>query len=69
VHYGDREGEEGMKKEIWIFLFIMGLLLFSWPLITIFRTSLASYLFLVWGLFIVLLFLASTFSERRDGGR
>jgi|OpeIllAssembly_1097287.scaffolds.fasta_scaffold598709_2 hypothetical protein len=58
-----------MKQDIWIFLFIMGLLLFSWPLITIFRGNLSSYLFIVWGLFIVLLFLASTFSDRRDGGR
>ena len=58
-----------MKKDLWLFLFVLGLLLFSWPLMKIFQADLSVYLFLVWGLFIVLLFLASTFSERRDGGR
>jgi hypothetical protein len=58
-----------MKQDILIFLFVIGLLLFTWPLISIFQSGLSVYLFIVWGLFIVMLFLAATFSDRRDGGR
>jgi hypothetical protein len=41
------------SKELWIFLFLTGLLLFNWPLLFIFRVSLPYYLFCVWGLFIL----------------
>lgn len=58
-----------MKQDIWVFLFFIGLLFFSWPLITIFHDHLSIYLFTAWGLFIAFLFLAAVFSERRDGGR
>jgi hypothetical protein len=58
-----------VKREIWIFLFVMGVLLFSWPFITIFEANLSTYLFSVWGIFIALVFLASHFSERGDGGK
>jgi hypothetical protein len=58
-----------MKREIWISLFLMGVLLFNWPFITIFEASLSTYLFSVWGIFIALMFLASHFSERGDGDK
>ncbi len=57
-----------MRRDIWIFLFSIGLLLFNWPLLSIFKYSMATYLFVIWLLFIVLIFVASIFSEREDGG-
>jgi len=57
-----------MKREIWVFLFCLGILLFCGPFLNIFRDSLTYYLFIIWFTFIGLIFLASTFSERDDGG-
>jgi hypothetical protein len=57
-----------MRRDIWIFLFFVGLLLFSWPLMSIFGYGLATYLFVSWLLFIILIFIASKVSEREDGG-
>lgn len=55
------------KKEIWFFLFMIGLLLFSWPFMSIFKDRLIPYLFAAWLLFISIIGITSTFSER-DGG-
>lgn len=57
-----------MKRDIWIALFFLGLLLFGWPFLSIFRANLPYYLFSVWILFIGLIFFASRASERDDGG-
>ncbi len=57
-----------MRRDIWIFLFSIGLLLFNWPLLSIFKYSMATYLFVIWLLFIILILVASIFSEREDGG-
>ncbi len=57
-----------MKRDIWIFLFILGLLLFGWPLLTIFRDHLASYLFAAWAGFIMLVYLATVYDGRGNGG-
>jgi hypothetical protein len=57
-----------MKRDIWIALFLLGLLLFGWPLLYIFHDSLVYYLFTTWFIFIALIFLASRSSEREDGG-
>jgi hypothetical protein len=57
-----------MKRDIWIALFLLGLLLFGWPLLNIFHDSLVYYLFTTWFIFIVLIFLASRSSEREEGG-
>ena len=59
---------EGMKRDIWVFLFGLGVLLFGVPFLTIFRNSLAYYLFIIWFVFIALIFLASNYSKRDDGG-
>ena len=56
-----------MKRDIWILLFVIGLLFFSWPIMSIFKGSLATSLFIIWFVFIGLIFLAH-FSERDDGG-
>ncbi len=57
-----------MKKDISIFLFILGLLLFSWPFINIFHDKLAAYLFAAWILFIGLIFAATLLGDRDSGG-
>ncbi len=57
-----------MKRDIWIVLFILGLLLFCWPFLTIFRDHLAAYLFLAWAGFIVLIYLATVYEGRHNGG-
>jgi hypothetical protein len=56
-----------MKREIWIFLFALGALFFSWPIMSIFRENLVIALFVIWIVFILLIFLASIYSGREDG--
>lgn len=60
--------DEAMKRDIWGFLFCLGLVLFCGPFLNIFHNSLAYYLFIIWFVFIALTFLAVTFSERDNGG-
>jgi positive regulator of sigma E activity len=57
-----------MKRDILVFLFFIGFLLFNWPSLAIFEHDLATYLFVVWFLYIGFIFLASFRSEREDGG-
>ncbi len=57
-----------MKRDIWVFLFCIGILLFCGPFLNIFRNSLTYYLFIIWIVFIGLIFLASARAEREDGG-
>jgi hypothetical protein len=59
----------GMKRDIWVFLFGLGVLLFNGPFLIIFHDSLTYYLFIIWFVFIGLIFLASNYSKREDGGR
>ena len=56
-----------MRRDIWIFLIVIGILFFSWPIMSIFRDSLTIYLFVIWFIFIALIFVISLFSEREDG--
>jgi len=56
-----------VRGDIWIFLIVIGILLFSWPIMSIFRDSLTTYLFVLWIVFIALIFVLSLFSEREDG--
>jgi hypothetical protein len=58
-----------MKRDIWIFLFVIGLLFFSWPIMSIFKHSLATSLFIIWLIFIVFIFIIALFPEREDGGK
>lgn len=57
-----------MKRDIWVALFFLGLLLFGWPFLSIFHHILPYYLFAIWLAFIGLLYLASRSSDRQDGG-
>jgi hypothetical protein len=57
-----------MRKDVWFFLFFLGVLLFGWPIMSIFRHGLATYLFVIWLLFIALILVAVRFPDREDGG-
>jgi hypothetical protein len=63
-----REGEgcKIMRRDIWIFLFVLGLMFFSWPLMSIFKGSLIPYLFISWLVFIALICITAIFSERDE---
>ena len=52
--------------ERWIFLFVLGLLVFNWPFLTIFEGSHPVILFACWGGFIAVIIL---FSLSRNRGR
>jgi hypothetical protein len=54
-----------MSRDIWIFLFALGILLFNWPLMSIFRYGISKYLFLAWFIFIALIFIATL--NKRNG--
>ncbi len=45
------------SKEFWFFLFFIGFLLFDWPFLDIFNMMLPEYFLVVWGLFIVTIYL------------
>jgi hypothetical protein len=53
-------------KEIWPFVSILGLVIFNWPLLEIFREEIAYYLFLLWAVFIILL---AFITRRGDAGK
>ncbi|HUI67472.1 MAG TPA: hypothetical protein VL087_04635 [Nitrospirota bacterium] len=57
-----------MSRDIWIFLFLLGFLFFSWPIMSIFKDNLVISLFIIWIVFIILIFLTSIFSGSEDGG-
>ncbi len=54
-----------MNKEIWFFIFFLGLLFFNWPVLEIFRLSLPYYLFIAWAIFIAITGLLITLSRKR----
>lgn len=55
-----------MARDICIFLFSLGIILFNWPVISAFDTELSKYLFLVWILFIAAIYFISVYSGRSD---
>ncbi len=57
-----------MRRDISIFLFIFGIILFSWPLLSIFKYTLSHYLFLAWFMFIVLVFIATAVNKNGNNG-
>jgi len=57
-----------MRRDVWIFLLALGVLLFTWPIMSIFKDSLAIYLFVIWLVFILLILVTSIFSQREDDG-
>jgi hypothetical protein len=57
-----------MRRDVLIVLFILGVLFFTWPLMSIVKDGQAVYLFVVWLIFILLMLAASLFPHREDGG-
>lgn len=53
------------NTEIWIFIFILGLLGLNWPFLEIFHTDAAEYLFSFWLIFIILIAFAVYRTEAR----
>ena len=56
-----------MRRDVWIFLLVLGVLLFSWPIMSIFKDSLVFYLFAIWLVFILIILITSIYSQREDG--
>ena len=57
-----------MKRDVWLFLFFVGILLFNWPFIHIFEKNLPAYVFSIWFALICLVFLFSALIEDDEGG-
>ncbi len=47
------------NAELWVFIFILGLLGLNWPLLEIFYVNIVAYLFVFWLLLIALVAVAS----------
>ncbi|MDA8169531.1 MAG: hypothetical protein M0Z59_07520 [Nitrospiraceae bacterium] len=56
------------NREFWPFLFFLGLLFFNWPFMSIFKDVLPYYVFIVWGLFIIIIGLSIRLRKRKKGG-
>lgn len=54
-----------MHKETWPFLFFLGVFLFNWPFLDLFRAFMPYYIFVVWGLFILAIGLLINYSNRK----
>jgi len=57
-----------MRRDAWFFLFLLGFLFFSWPLLSIFKDNLVISLFVIWLVFIILIFVTSILSKKENGG-
>jgi len=53
------------NPEIWLFIFVLGLLGLNWPFLEIFHISVAKYLIVFWFFYIVLVAFA-VFAMRRQ---
>lgn len=52
------------NPELWVFIFILGLLGLNWPLLEIFHIEVVTYLFVFWLFFIVLIAVTSYKNSR-----
>ncbi len=57
-----------MKKEVWVFIFILGMVLFNWPFISIFRENFTIYPFIVWLCLIGVIFITTLLPEIKNRG-
>lgn len=55
-------------KDLWVFLFFLGAVLFGWPIISMFGHHVAYYFFSAWIILIVLIFLAARVDIKREKG-
>ena len=52
------------NTEIWVFIFILGLLFLNWPVLEIFHIEVVRYLFVFWAVFIGLIAFATYKSKK-----
>jgi hypothetical protein len=57
-----------MRRDIWYFIFALGVILFTWPILSIFKDSLPAYFFIIWLVYIIIIFITTKSSKREDGG-
>ena len=57
-----------MIRDIWISLFLFGIIFSSWPIISMFEHGISKYLFLAWFIFILLIFIAAQYTKKSDNG-
>lgn len=55
-------------RDIWISLFIFGVIFFNWPIISLFEHNIAKYLFAAWFVFIVLVLLSVGYRKKDEYG-
>ena len=55
-------------RDIWISLFIFGVIFFNWPVISLFEHDISKYLFAAWFLFIALVVIAVEYKKKNDNG-
>ena len=55
-------------KDVWFFISLLGLLIFNWPFLEIFRKEVVTYLFVLWGIFVILAALAAVTDRDRKIG-
>lgn len=55
-------------RDIWISLFIFGVIFFNWPVISMFEHGISKYLFFAWFLFIALVVIAVEFKKKNNDG-
>ena len=57
------------QKEVWLFVFMVGLLAFNWPMLAIFSSVLPAYIFAAWlAVIAVIAFFSVRTSKEEDGG-
>lgn len=57
-----------MMRDIFLSLFLFGLIFFNWPIISMFEHAISKYLFVAWFIFIVLIFIAAEYASKSDNG-
>ncbi len=57
-----------MTRDFSIFLFVLGLILFNWPLISMFGQDLLKYFFGVWFIYIIFILVGTRYKNKRDNG-
>jgi len=55
-------------KDIWVFLFSLGIILFGWPIISMFGHDVSLYFFSAWFIFIFFIFIATLYKKEGDDG-
>jgi hypothetical protein len=54
------------SKELWPFLFLLGLLIFNYPIMDLIKATLPYYLYATWALFILIIGFLATMRDRGE---